>query len=93
MLFEKDTLDIDFHKASEEVKILSVKPTDKELLNLYGLYKQATIGSCKLDKPSLFSFKEYSKWNAWFDQYGKSKSKAKREYIDLVETLKTKYNR
>lgn len=92
MIFDQNDLDSDFAKASEEVKLLTTKPTDKELLSLYGLYKQATVGSCKIDKPSMFSFKEHSKFNAWFDQYGKSKLKAKQEYIQLVVDLKSKYN-
>lgn len=33
-----------FLKAAEEVKTLTVRPTDDELLELYGLYKQVTVG-------------------------------------------------
>ena len=34
-----------FEKAAEEVKNLKSKPTDSELLQLYGLYKQGTVGN------------------------------------------------
>lgn len=34
----------DFETAAENVKKLKSKPTDDELKELYGLYKQATVG-------------------------------------------------
>lgn len=34
----------EFQKAAEEVKQLKTKPTDAEVLDIYGLYKQATLG-------------------------------------------------
>jgi acyl-CoA-binding protein len=33
-----------FEAAAEEVKSLTKRPTDVELLELYALYKQATVG-------------------------------------------------
>lgn len=33
-----------FNKAAEDVKKLKATPTDDELKELYGLYKQATVG-------------------------------------------------
>lgn len=33
-----------FEKAAEEVKVLKEKPNQKEMGDLYGLYKQATAG-------------------------------------------------
>lgn len=35
-----------FNKAAEEVKELSSQPSDADLLELYSLYKQATVGDC-----------------------------------------------
>ena len=34
----------EFNKAAEEVKNLKQKPSDEDMLKLYGLYKQATVG-------------------------------------------------
>lgn len=34
----------EFKKAADDVKRLKTKPTDNEMLELYGLYKQATVG-------------------------------------------------
>jgi diazepam binding inhibitor-like protein len=36
-----------FDKAVEDVRKLKVKPTDPELLQLYALFKQATMGDNK----------------------------------------------
>lgn len=33
-----------FLKAAEEAKVLAVKPNNEEMSELYGLYKQATVG-------------------------------------------------
>lgn len=33
-----------FDKAVEEVKVLKQKPNQQEMGDLYGLYKQATVG-------------------------------------------------
>ncbi|GAO48404.1 hypothetical protein G7K_2577-t1 [Saitoella complicata NRRL Y-17804] len=55
----------EFTKAAEEVKNLSKKPTDDELLCLYGLFKQATIGDNNTDKPGMFDLKGKYKWEAW----------------------------
>ena len=37
---------VEFNKAAEDVKKLSTQPNDQELLELYGLYKQSTVGDC-----------------------------------------------
>lgn len=43
-----------FNKAAEDVKKLKAKPTDEELLELYALYKQATVGDCNTSKNCQF---------------------------------------
>lgn len=47
-----------FNTAAEEVKKLSKSPSNDELLELYGLFKQATVGdntTCKFI-PTFFFF-------------------------------------
>ena len=85
-------LDQDFIRASEEVKHLPKRPTDRDLLLLYGLYKQANEGSCKeSQKPPIYDLKNTAKWNAWSANSGMSKNRAKTEYISLVENFRKKY--
>lgn len=41
----------DFDEAAEEVKKLKTRPTDEELKELYGFYKQATVGDINIGIP------------------------------------------
>ncbi|CAF0799633.1 unnamed protein product [Rotaria sp. Silwood1] len=80
----------EFDKAAEEVKNLSKKPSDDELLKIYGLFKQATVGDNTTAKPGMFDLKGKYKWEAWDANKGKSKETAQKEYIALVKELKAK---
>ncbi|XP_077455304.1 peroxisomal carnitine O-octanoyltransferase-like isoform X3 [Stigmatopora argus] len=55
----------EFEKAAEDVKTLTTRPSDQELLDLYGLYKQATVGEINTERPGLFDMKGKAKWDAW----------------------------
>ncbi|KAJ5953370.1 hypothetical protein N7454_000266 [Penicillium verhagenii] len=80
-----------FEAAAADVKNLKAKPTDNELLELYGLYKQATTGDNDTAKPGAFNFKEKYKWEAWTKVQGKTQDEAKEDYIKLVDELKAKH--
>lgn len=81
-----------FEEKAEAVKNLPSKPSDTELLELYGLFKQATVGDNTTQKPGVFDFKGKYKWESWENQKGKSQEAAEAEYIALVESLIAKYN-
>lgn len=79
-----------FEKAVADSKSLSEKPSNETLLQLYSLYKQATEGDNTSDPPSNpFDFVAKAKYEAWSDQTGKSKDQAMKEYVDLVNKLKS----
>jgi diazepam-binding inhibitor (GABA receptor modulator, acyl-CoA-binding protein) len=79
-----------FEQAVANSKLLSEKPSNEVLLQLYSLYKQATEGDVTEDKaPSNpFDFVNKAKFNAWSELKGKSKDDAMKAYVDLVEKLK-----
>ena len=79
-----------FLKATEDAKVLSVKPDDDTLLLLYGYFKQATVGDINTEKPSFFNFKDTAKWNAWDKVKGMQKIQAQGNYIKLVKDLQIK---
>ncbi|XP_012286365.1 acyl-CoA-binding protein homolog [Orussus abietinus] len=82
------SLDERFNEAAEEVKALASQPNDADLLELYALFKQATVGDCNTERPSgLLDFKGKAKWDAWNGKKGKSQDDAKKEYIDKVTSL------
>tara|TARA_Y100000389_G_scaffold51587_1_gene47269 strand:- start:1638 stop:1928 length:291 start_codon:yes stop_codon:yes gene_type:complete len=87
-----DNTDYFFNKAQRDIRQLLTRPTDEELLLIYGLFKQATIGDNYHSKPSPVWFKETRKWEAWNDQRYKPQNTAKQEYITAVEFLIDKYD-
>uniref|UniRef100_A0A915CY46 ACB domain-containing protein n=1 Tax=Ditylenchus dipsaci TaxID=166011 RepID=A0A915CY46_9BILA len=46
-----------FEEAAEQVKKLKKTPSNDELLELYALYKQATVGDNNTDKPGMLDMK------------------------------------
>ncbi|KAM9851023.1 acyl-CoA-binding protein [Aulostomus maculatus] len=80
-----------FDAAAADVKQLKAKPSDEEMLQVYSLFKQASVGDINTARPGMFDFTGKAKWDAWEKQKGKSKEDAMNEYITLVEELKQKY--
>lgn len=81
----------EFLKAAEQVNKLSSTPSNDELLTLYGLYKQATMGDVTTERPGFFSFREQKKWDAWDSFKGSDKKTSENNYINLVGALTKKY--
>jgi len=79
-------------EAAERLKTLTQSPSNDELLNLYGLYKQSTMGENKTSKPGMFDMKGQFKWKAWKDKSGMSQDDAADAYVALVDELLGKYN-
>uniref|UniRef100_A0A8C9W3S3 Acyl-CoA-binding protein n=1 Tax=Scleropages formosus TaxID=113540 RepID=A0A8C9W3S3_SCLFO len=80
-----------YSKTAEEVKHLKVKPTDAEMLEIYSLYKQTTVGDVNTARPGMLDFAGKAKWDAWEKKKGMSKEDAMKAYIAKVEELKEKY--
>lgn len=80
-----------FERAANEVKNLTKRPSNDELLFLYALYKQATEGDVKGSRPGMLDLKGRAKYDAWAKQKGRPAQETKEEYINLVATLKKKY--
>uniref|UniRef100_A0A6P7F8J2 Acyl-CoA-binding protein homolog n=1 Tax=Diabrotica virgifera virgifera TaxID=50390 RepID=A0A6P7F8J2_DIAVI len=76
-----------FQKAAADIKNLKSKPTDNDLLEIYGLFKQATEGDCTTARPGLLDLKGKAKWDSWNGRKGSSQDKAKEEYIAKVQSL------
>ena len=39
--------------------------TNDELKEIYGLYKQATVGDINTERPGMLDFKGKAKWDSW----------------------------
>ncbi|KAK1165796.1 acyl-CoA-binding protein-like [Acipenser oxyrinchus oxyrinchus] len=81
----------DFDKAAEEVKNLKSQPSDQEMLEIYSLFKQATVGDVNTARPGMLDFKGKAKWDSWDARKGMGKDDAMKAYIAKVEELKGKY--
>ncbi|XP_031349750.1 acyl-CoA-binding protein homolog 1-like [Photinus pyralis] len=80
-------LNEDFQKAAEDVKKLKTSPTNEELLEIYALFKQATVGDNNTDRPGMLDMKGKAKWDAWTGKKGLSADDAKTQYIAKVQSL------
>jgi len=78
-----------FEQAAEESKSFKERPSNESLLQLYSLYKQATIGDVDTEPPTNpFDFVAKAKYDAWAGLKSKSKESAMQDYINLVFKLK-----
>lgn len=81
-----------FEDAAVRVKSLTKRPSNEELLEMYGLYKQGTDGDVHGKKPGMFDIKGQAKYKAWEKMKGVSADDAQQRYVDLVDSLLEKYS-
>lgn len=81
-------LDTAFEAAVAQSKELPEKPANLTLLRIYALYKQATQGDASGERPGMTDFVGRAKYDAWVALAGTAADEAKRDYIDLIESLK-----
>jgi diazepam-binding inhibitor (GABA receptor modulating acyl-CoA-binding protein) len=82
---------MDFESCATAVTTIAASLSDAEKTNVYGLYKQGTVGDLSVDavEPGFFEFKAKAKYYAWQAQRGKTTEEAKAEYVALVQELIT----
>ena len=56
---------------------------DKQL-EIYSLFKQATVGDCNIAQPAITDQKGRAKWTAWEGRKGMSKADAEAAYAEIV---------
>ncbi|XP_049438997.1 acyl-CoA-binding domain-containing protein 7 [Epinephelus fuscoguttatus] len=81
----------EFEKMAADVKNVKTRPTDQELLDLYGLYKQSVVGEINTERPGITDLKGKAKWDAWNSRKGMSKEDAMSAYITLAKEIISKY--
>lgn len=79
----------DFKAAAETVTKLRRRPDNDALLQLYGLYKQATEGDVTGSRPGILDLTGRKKYDAWAGLKGTAADKAMGDYVALVQRLKT----
>jgi acyl-CoA-binding protein len=86
------SIETDFADAQARVKKLARTPSNDELLELYSLYKQGSVGDVQGSRPGMLDFKGRAKFDAWAKRRGTSQENAMSAYVALVAKLATKYS-
>jgi acyl-CoA-binding protein len=76
-----------FEQAAAASKTLPAKPDNDTLLQMYSLYKQATVGDVQGDRPGMMDFVGRAKYDAWARIKGTTPESAMQSYVDLVTRL------
>jgi acyl-CoA-binding protein len=77
----------EFESAVARVQRLPKRPSNDVLLELYGLYMQATAGDVSGKRPGMLDMRGRAKFDAWTERRGLSSEDARARYIGLVERL------
>jgi acyl-CoA-binding protein len=72
-----------FADAQARIKPVTGLSNDT-MLEMYALYKQATIGNATGDRPGMLDVRGRAKYDAWAKRKGMTKDAAMQAYIDLV---------
>lgn len=78
-----------FEAAAVAAKKLERRPSNDDMLQMYALYKQATVGDVSGERPGGFDFVGAAKFDAWTGLKGVSKQDAMQRYIDKIEALQS----
>ncbi|KAI4461302.1 acyl-coa-binding protein acbp [Holotrichia oblita] len=80
------SLDERFKGMADKVRHMN-PPSDSDSLELYSLFKQATVGDCNTERPGALDVKGKAKWDAWNGKKGVSQDEAKEKYITKGQSL------
>lgn len=76
-----------FEQAQKDIKNLTKRPTNEEMLALYSLYKQATGGDVSGARPGMLDMVGRAKYDAWAKLKGTGADHAMQKYLAIVKSL------
>lgn len=76
-----------FEQAAAAVQQLPQRPDNQTLLQLYALYKQASVGDVTGARPGILDMTGRLKYDAWAKLKGTQSDQAMADYVALVHTL------
>ena len=80
-------LNAQFEQAQQDVKTLTKRPGNEDMLYLYSHFKQASEGDVKGSRPGMLDMVGRAKYDAWAKLKGHSAEEAMKMYIAKVESL------
>lgn len=69
------------------VNAVAKSPSTDQMLELYGLYKQSSVGDASGSRPGMFDPKGRAKWDAWSSRTGMPQEAARTAYVALAKKL------
>ncbi len=76
-----------FEKAQADVKTLTERPSNDDLLFLYAHFKQGSAGDASGKRPGMLDMVGRAKFDAWAKLSGMSADDAMQAYVDRVNSL------
>ncbi len=76
-----------FDQAARDVQELDARPDNATLLQLYALYKQATVGDANGKRPGMLDLVGRAKFDAWERLKGNTADQAMEQYIAVVQKM------
>ncbi|MFC4251950.1 MAG: acyl-CoA-binding protein [Sinimarinibacterium flocculans] len=76
-----------FEQAQKDVKTLTKRPGNEDMLFLYAHFKQAAEGDVKGSRPGMLDMVGRAKYDAWAKLKGTKADDAMKKYVDKVATL------
>ena len=76
-----------FEQAQKDVKTLTKRPSNDDMLFLYAHFKQAAEGDVKGSRPGMLDMVGRAKYDAWAKLKGTKADAAMQKYVDKVAAL------
>jgi len=80
-----DEVKAKFDESAKAIAQLGGGVPDKDMGELYGLYKQAICGDCTAPSPPVYRIKNTRKWRAWMSKMGLTSEEAMSLYSHCAE--------
>ncbi|GAC1634734.1 MAG: acyl-CoA-binding protein [Nevskia sp.] len=80
-------LKADFEQAQKDVKTLTKRPSNEDMLALYSMFKQGSSGDVAGARPGMLDMVGRAKYDAWAKLKGTTKDAAMAQYIAKVKAL------
>lgn len=72
---------------ANNLKKTKIEVSNEDKLELYSLFKQATLGDNSDPEPNVFNLVSKAKWDAWNEKSGLNKNVAMKMYIRKIKNL------
>ena len=80
-----------FEQAQKDVKTLTERPSNDDLLTLYAHFKQGTDGDVSGKRPGMLDMVGRMKYDAWAKLKGTSQDDAMQQYVNEIQAVASQF--